>query len=76
MSEAETIAGLRERIERLEEGQGFAERAAEGLSAEVYALGRRLEELATRVGRLEAARRAGQEMSEDGGEGARGAAES
>lgn len=55
MAEQYEIRRLGERVARLEEGQGFSERAAEGMSAEVYALGKRVDEVSRRLERLESA---------------------
>lgn len=44
---------LLERIVRLEEAHAFGERSHEELSGELYALGRRLEDLTARIARLE-----------------------
>jgi uncharacterized coiled-coil protein SlyX len=49
--EHEDVAG---RLQRLEESQGFAERAAENLSAEIAALNRHLAQAHERIRRLEA----------------------
>jgi len=43
-----------ERIRKLEEGQVFADRTVEELSAEVRALGKRVGELGAAIARLEA----------------------
>ena len=45
---------LRDRVTRLEESNGFAERTVEQLSEEVRGLGRRVTELQAQVRRLEA----------------------
>ena len=44
---------LRDRMQRLEEGQGFADHAAAQLAEEVRALSKRLTELQAHVRRLE-----------------------
>lgn len=52
-SEDHAVERILERIIRLEEAQAFGERGVEQLSGEIYALGRRLDELVARVARLE-----------------------
>ena len=59
------IVRLSERVSRLEESQGFAERAAEGVSAEVFALTRRLDELARRLDRLDTSVRSAAQVKKD-----------
>jgi uncharacterized coiled-coil protein SlyX len=54
-----------ERVQRLEESQGFSERAIEQLSTEVRELGKRVQDLAVKLGRLEARLDAAQRNEEE-----------
>ena len=58
MADQRDLARIEERLDRLEVGHAFGERAADALSAEVFALARRLEELSMRVAALERAKAA------------------
>ena len=53
MPEADEIARIRDRLQHVEEAQGFADRAAERLSAEMAEINRRVGGLAARLARLE-----------------------
>jgi uncharacterized coiled-coil protein SlyX len=63
------IAKLRDRLQRIEEAQGFAERAAEQLSTEMAEINRRLAELAARLSRLEQRLRSVESPPEKASEG-------
>jgi uncharacterized coiled-coil protein SlyX len=57
-----------ERMRKLEESQGFTERAVEELAEEVRELGKRVQELGAKMARLEARLDAAQRGDESGEE--------
>jgi len=57
-----------ERVQKLEESQGFVERTVEELAAEVRELGKLVHELGVKLSRLESRMEAQQRAQEEGGE--------